>query len=141
MRVSSETCRAVCRNMIKLYIVASCWTVIDSVYVAYIANCQLLSNSFLFCAFLYSNCVFNFPAKCPNTTEYLYCLLNIWYMFRHSLRHPQGELVITSQKQPTVYCEVVTMLLQCMTFITCFLQSCLQLLTTILARCCGLKVF
>ena len=29
MRVSSKTCRAVCRNIIKLYIVASCWTVID----------------------------------------------------------------------------------------------------------------
>ena len=29
MRVVSETCRAVCRNIIKLYIVASCWTIID----------------------------------------------------------------------------------------------------------------
>ena len=29
MWVSSETCRAVLRNLIKLYIVASCWTVID----------------------------------------------------------------------------------------------------------------
>ena len=31
MKVSSETCRAVCRNIIKLYIVASCWTIIDSI--------------------------------------------------------------------------------------------------------------
>ena len=29
MTVSSETCRAVCRNIIKLYIVAFCWTIID----------------------------------------------------------------------------------------------------------------
>ena len=29
-RVSSETCRAVCRNIIKLCIVASCWTIIDT---------------------------------------------------------------------------------------------------------------
>jgi hypothetical protein len=29
MRLSSETCRAVCRNIIKLYIVASRWTIID----------------------------------------------------------------------------------------------------------------
>jgi len=32
VRVSSETCRAVCRNVIKLYIVASCWTIIDADY-------------------------------------------------------------------------------------------------------------
>jgi len=31
MRLSSETCRAVCRNIIKLYIVTSCWTIIDTV--------------------------------------------------------------------------------------------------------------
>jgi len=30
MWVSSETCRAVCRNIRKLYIVASCWTIIDT---------------------------------------------------------------------------------------------------------------
>ena len=29
VKVSPETCRAVCRNIIKLYIVASCWTIID----------------------------------------------------------------------------------------------------------------
>ena len=29
VKVSPETCRAVCRNIIKLYVVASCWTVID----------------------------------------------------------------------------------------------------------------
>ena len=29
VRLSSEACRAVCRNIIKLYIVASCWTIID----------------------------------------------------------------------------------------------------------------
>ena len=29
MRLSSETCRAVCRNITKLYIVASRWTIID----------------------------------------------------------------------------------------------------------------
>ena len=31
--VSSETCTAVCRNIIKLYIVSSCWTIIDIYYV------------------------------------------------------------------------------------------------------------
>jgi hypothetical protein len=31
MRISSKTCRAVCRNIIKQYIVASCWTIIDIV--------------------------------------------------------------------------------------------------------------
>ena len=30
MRVSSETCRVVCRNIIKLYTVASFWTIIDT---------------------------------------------------------------------------------------------------------------
>ena len=25
--------------------------------------------------------------------EYVYCLLNVCYMFRRSLRHPQGELL------------------------------------------------
>ena len=30
MRVSSETCRAVCRNIIQLYIVTSRWTIIDN---------------------------------------------------------------------------------------------------------------
>ena len=30
MRVSSETCRAVCRNIIKLYTVISRWTIIDT---------------------------------------------------------------------------------------------------------------
>jgi hypothetical protein len=29
MSLSSETCRAVCRNIIKLHIVASCWIIID----------------------------------------------------------------------------------------------------------------
>ena len=29
MRVSSETCRAVCRNIIKLCIVATCWAITD----------------------------------------------------------------------------------------------------------------
>jgi len=29
MRVSSETCRAICRNIIKLYVVASRWMIID----------------------------------------------------------------------------------------------------------------
>ena len=29
VKVSPETCRAFCRNIIKLYIVASCWTIID----------------------------------------------------------------------------------------------------------------
>jgi len=31
-------------------------------------------------------------------------------MFRHSLHHPQEELVITSQK-PSDYCKVVTILI------------------------------
>jgi hypothetical protein len=29
VKVSPETCRAVCRNVMKLYTVASCWTIID----------------------------------------------------------------------------------------------------------------
>ena len=29
VKVSPETCRAVCRNIIKLYIVASCWIIVD----------------------------------------------------------------------------------------------------------------
>ena len=31
VRISLETCRAMCRNIIKLYIVASCWTITDIV--------------------------------------------------------------------------------------------------------------
>ena len=35
MRISSETYSAVCRNIIKLYIVASCWTIIDIIKLTY----------------------------------------------------------------------------------------------------------
>jgi len=41
----------------------------------------------------YSKYVFSVPTKCTGTTEYLYCILNVCYMFRHSLFHP----LITSQ--------------------------------------------
>jgi hypothetical protein len=41
----------------------------------------------------YSNYVFSFPTKCTGTTEYLYYIVNVCYMFRHSLCHP----LITSQ--------------------------------------------
>ena len=34
-RMSSKTCRAVCRNIIKLYIVASFWTIIDICWSTY----------------------------------------------------------------------------------------------------------
>ena len=37
-----------------------------------------------------------FPTNCTNTIEYLYCSLNICYMFRRSLRHHQGKLFIAS---------------------------------------------
>jgi len=49
MRVSSETCRAVRRNIIKLYIVASRWTVIDidTVPLFYEHNTVLIFESYL----------------------------------------------------------------------------------------------
>ena len=52
-----------------------------------------MSWSFLFCAFSYSNDIFNFPTKSTCTIEYLYCLLNVSYTFQRSLRHPQGDLL------------------------------------------------
>jgi hypothetical protein len=60
--------------------------------------------NFLFCAFSYSNNIFNIPNKCTCTIEYLYCLLNISYMFWHSLHHPGGELF----SEPSAYCKIVT---------------------------------
>jgi len=50
-------------------------------------------SSFSFRAFLYSNYIFSFSTKCTHTIEYLYCLLNICYMFLRSLLHPQGKLL------------------------------------------------
>ena len=58
------------------------------------------SNSswqFPFRTFSYSNYIFNFPNKCMYTIGYLYCLLSVFFMFRRSLPHPQGEPCITSQ--------------------------------------------
>jgi len=46
MRVSSETCRAVRRNIIKLYIVASRWTVIDvCTYILFSRSAEMLNIS------------------------------------------------------------------------------------------------
>ena len=36
----------------------------------------------------YSNCGFSFPTNCTGTAEYLYCLLNVCYMFWHSVCIP-----------------------------------------------------
>jgi hypothetical protein len=85
-------------------------TMLWCVYVTYVENWQLLLYSFPISSFSYSNCISNFPTKCKYTIEYLDCLLNICYMFRHSLCHPQEELNITSQK-PSDYCKVVTILI------------------------------
>jgi hypothetical protein len=38
--------------------------------------------------------IFNCPTICSHAIEYLCCLLNIRYMFRRLLCHPQGELFI-----------------------------------------------
>ena len=43
VRVSPETCRAVCRNIIKLYIVASCWTIIDINRSCSITHCLFIN--------------------------------------------------------------------------------------------------
>ena len=40
-----------------------------------------------------SNYILNCPTKCTCIIEYLCYLLNICYMFLHSLCHPQGELL------------------------------------------------
>jgi len=61
----------------------------------------------LFHALSYSNFIFNFPSNCTFTIEYLYWILNVCYMFRRSLRHPQGELL--SLSKTIFYCQVVTM--------------------------------
>ena len=47
--MSSETCRAVCRNIIKLYIITSCWTDID------IDSCSLTDLPFCFCSKMFVN--------------------------------------------------------------------------------------
>jgi hypothetical protein len=48
--------------------------------------------------------IFNLP------TKDLCCLPNVWYMFRRSLRHPQGELFYHHFSKPSDYCNVVTVL-------------------------------
>jgi len=40
-----------------------------------------------------SNYILNCPTKCTCIIEYLCYLINICYMFRHSLCHPQRELL------------------------------------------------
>ena len=76
--------------------------------------------------------VFNFPTKCTCTIEYLYFSLNIFYMFRRSLRHPQEELLIATQNLL-----LIVSLLQWLSYRAWnishvgFLQSCLQLLKNI----------
>jgi hypothetical protein len=42
----------------------------------------------------YSNYIFSCASNCTGTIEYLYCILNVYYMFRCYLCHP----LITSQK-------------------------------------------
>ena len=37
------------------------------------------------------------------TIEYLYCLLSAVFVFRHSLRHPEGEPCITTQNHVYTY--------------------------------------
>jgi hypothetical protein len=41
--------------------------------------------------------LYNFRTTCTCTVEDMHCLLNICYMFRPSLHHPQREFFITSQ--------------------------------------------
>ena len=47
----------------------------------------------------FCNYILYFPTKYTCTVKFFYCLLNICYTFRRSLRHPQEELFITSQNQ------------------------------------------
>jgi len=44
------------------------------------------------------------------TTEYLYCLLNVFFMFRLLLRHSQGEPCIISQNHVYIYIFIYIML-------------------------------
>ena len=52
MRLLSETCRAVCRNIIKLYIVATCWTIIDINPSSIVRNWVILGNTSKYIVFL-----------------------------------------------------------------------------------------
>ena len=45
MRVSHETCRDVCRNIIKLYVVASCWTIIDITFTIFVLKAITINDS------------------------------------------------------------------------------------------------
>jgi hypothetical protein len=93
----------------------------------------------LFCAISCSNYIFNFPNKCSSTIEYLYGLLNISYMFWHSLHHPEGELF----SKPSAYCKVVTMVeLQSMILsYVGFFTKLFTIIKTILSHSYGLQVF
>jgi hypothetical protein len=61
----------------------SCWLILP---VEHQSSC-----SFLFHDLSYNNYILNVPSKCTNTIEYFYCLLNICYMFRRSLRPSSGR--------------------------------------------------
>jgi hypothetical protein len=58
-----------------------------------------------------SNYAFDFPTECTCTIACLYCLLNICYMFRHSLHHQQGEIL--SFLKTSVYSNNLYMFLLC----------------------------
>jgi hypothetical protein len=64
MRVSSEKCRALCRkNKIKLYIVASCWTIIDTWFIIGFLKYKIERNVFVInnstvCGMLFASSMF-----------------------------------------------------------------------------------
>jgi len=57
-----------------------------------------------------SNYVFNYATKCTRTIEYLHSVLNTFYMFRRSLRHAQGNLIISQNHL------LIVRLLQCLSY-------------------------